>query len=62
MGKLPRTEKDTVKMHVACVNMKVKVNTNNPAVSGVSNALLESMEGRIYVYKGPVYKKQWYHH
>lgn len=61
MGKLPRTEKDTVKMHVACVNMKVKVNKNNPAVSGVSNALLENMEGRIYVYKGPVYKKQWYH-
>lgn len=61
IGRLPQSERDTFNVHVACVNMKVKVNENDPAVSGVSDELLEKMEGRIYVYKGPVYKKQWYH-
>lgn len=60
MGHLPQVATDTVTMQVACVNLKVKVNKNDPAVSGVSDQLLKRMEGRIYVYQGPVYRKQWY--
>lgn len=45
---------------IACINMKVDVNKNDPAISGVSTALLKKMEGRIYVYEGPVFRQQWY--
>lgn len=46
--------------HVACMNTKVTINENDPALSGVSSELLKKMEGRIYVYDGPVFRKQWY--
>lgn len=59
-GQLPQQSRDTNTMQVSCINMEVRVNANDPEVSGVSTELLKKMEGRIYVYEGPVYRKQWY--
>lgn len=46
-------------VRVAYINLNMKVNSNNIAVSGVQNSFIKAMEGRIFVYRGPVLRCKW---
>ena len=48
-------------VRVAYINLNMKVNFNNIAVSGVENSFIEDdMKGRIYIFKGTVLRRKWF--
>lgn len=61
IGEMSRDGEAINNARVAYVNIAMKVNYNNIAVSGVHNAFIEAMEGYVFVYKGTVLRRKWYH-
>lgn len=51
-------------VRVAYINLELKVNSNNVAVSGVPNDYIEALKGYIFVFQaqnnGPVLRQKWY--
>lgn len=47
-------------VRVAYINLNMKVNSNNIAVSGVPNAFIEAMKDRIFIFKGTVLRRKWF--
>jgi hypothetical protein len=47
-------------VRVAYINLNMKVNSNNMAVSCVETGSIKAMEGNIFVYKGTVTRQKWF--
>lgn len=60
IGEMSRNGEAIENVRVAYVNMNMRVNSNYIAVSGVDNAFIEAMEGRIFIYKGTVLRRKWF--
>ena len=63
-GKMSPKGDSMLNVRIAYINLELKVNYNNVAVSGVPNNYIEALKGYIFVYRaqndGPVLRQQWY--
>lgn len=59
MGEMGKNGDAIDNARVAYINLNMKVNFNNIAVSGVQNSFIEEMEGCVFVYRGPVLRRKW---